>query len=165
MKIIDVRKQVNFMLKHIGGRKFDTESATLLATWLTTEDKKDIDYFKVELYQTRIGHFFLYEERNPESNVSRVVANRASQYNDWNADGQLIEPISYKEAKRWVKDKADQEVYDAIFKVDKEQQGTKIVTVRIPLSVLVSLRAKSADQNQNLSELVSDVLVDYAKKL
>ena len=156
---------MNFMLKHIGGRKFDTESATLLATWLTTEDKKDINYFKVELYQTRIGHFFLYEERNPKSNISRVVANRASQYNDWNADGQLIEPISYKEAKRWVKDKADQEVYDAIFKVDKEQQGTKIVTVRIPLSVLVSLRAKSADRNQNLSELVSDVLVDYAKKL
>jgi hypothetical protein len=96
------------MKRIIGGKKYDTETATKVASWTTSGySRSDFRFAHEELYRKRTGEFFLYGEGNAMTQWASSCGNMRS----WGSD---IMPLTEEQAKLWVEEKANQE-YETLF--------------------------------------------------
>jgi hypothetical protein len=97
------------MKKILSGRKYDTETATLVGEWWNGCGSNDFYYCVEHLYQKKTGEFFLYGEGGPMS--------RYAKYNGENSysSGENIVPLLLGEAKKWGEEHLDAEKYEKIF--------------------------------------------------
>ena len=120
------------MKKIIGGRKYDTTTATKVGEY---EDglKSDYRYFSETLYRKRGGEYFLHGYGHGRSRY-------ATQLGDgyWGT-GERIIPLSYEDARKWAEEHLDADDYESEFGAVGEDEGESVV-----LSVRVSPAAKSA---------------------
>ena len=97
------------MKKIINGKKYDTETATEIATTGSGGSRRDFYWWEETLYKKKNGEYFLVGEGGPASQYAVIVGT-----NEWSGDTQLI-PFTLEEAKKWAEDAMDGDAYEAEF--------------------------------------------------
>lgn len=96
------------MKKIIGGKKYDTETATVICENSFGESTSDFTYYEETLYQKKNGEFFLFGTGGAMTKYSE--GNGSS---SWGSS--KIIPLSWDEAKEFVEDHGDVDDYEALF--------------------------------------------------
>jgi hypothetical protein len=118
------------MKRIMNGVTYNTETATKIARW---EDpnlpSSDFLWTHVEvLYQTRGGAFFIHQKEEPLSPEGRTY--------------DTCRPISQEEARRWVVEGNDVEVYSNVFELPPEAAAEAAPGATIFLRVPQSLKTR-----------------------
>lgn len=96
------------MKRIINGKKYDTETATKVASWSTSGySRSDFRFAQEELYRKRTGEFFLHGE-------GHAMTQWAKSFGSARGWGEDIVPYTEEQAKLWVEEKANQE-YETLF--------------------------------------------------
>lgn len=107
--------EVEKMKKIINGKRYDTETATLIGE-ASYSNPRDFRHWYEELYQKKTGEFFLYGKGGPMSKYSRTTG-----LNQWSG-GACIMPLTLEAAQAWVEEHMDADEYEAIFgKVEEDK--------------------------------------------
>ena len=85
------------MQKVINRKLYNTETATLIASWSNDSEAGDPHYCHEELYKTMRGNFFLYGEGGAQTHWGNTNGKII-----WEGDG--IDPIDQEEAEQWIND-------------------------------------------------------------
>ncbi|MGM0157613.1 hypothetical protein IGI47_001927 [Enterococcus sp. AZ191] len=96
------------MQKIIEGKKYDTETATLIATY-EYSNQRDFNYCLEELYQTKKGAFFMYGEGGPLSKYAKEIGNNTT------SGSCEIYLVSEEEAKEFAMENLGAEDFEEIF--------------------------------------------------
>lgn len=64
------------MKKIINGKKYDTETATFICSYVFS-NRMDFHFYRKALYQKKTGEFFFYEEGGPMSCMARSYGNNS----------------------------------------------------------------------------------------
>jgi hypothetical protein len=83
------------MKRIINGKRYDTETATEVATW-GHGYRGDFDEVTETLYRTKSGAWFLHGEGGPNTRWRQTVGQ-----NEWSG-GEGIEPLTETEAREWL---------------------------------------------------------------
>jgi len=94
----------------INGRKYDTETASELATARNRNFQwGDFQAWEETLYVKRTGEFFLYGKGGAATKYATPVGHHSS------ASGDSIVPLTEEDAKRWAERHLRAETYEEIF--------------------------------------------------
>lgn len=96
------------MKKIINGRKYDTSTATELAS-VTSNPAERFYRTDETLYRKRTGEFFLYGEGGPMTRWAEPYGLTGSQ------SGSGIVPLTVEEAREWAEHNVDADLYEEIF--------------------------------------------------
>lgn len=97
------------MKKIIGGRKYNTETATEIAVYENDFGRSDFKYMIETLYKKKTGEFFLYGEGGPMSKYA------AEAYGGGRTSGEAIVPLTEAETKKWAEEHMDVDAYEELF--------------------------------------------------
>ena len=100
------------MKRVINGRKYDTETATLLASWNNGYDINDPNYVEEILYRMTTGEYFVYGRGGANSCYSKWHNGQ------WYGSNDII-PKSEPRARAWVEELANED-YKKIFGEESE---------------------------------------------
>ena len=139
------------MKKIIGGKKYDTETATLLGE-RTYSNPRDFSYIHEELYIKRTGEYFLFGEGGAMSKYRTWVDN-----NSWTG-GEKITPITEQVAREWVEEYLEADDYERIFGKVYED-GTMVVrTYSLPAYVADKLKREAVRRGIAASQLLVELI-------
>lgn len=142
------------MKKIINGRKYDTETATMLGEWANMSDYRDFSYFSETLYRKRNGEHFLHGEGNAASKYAESAGQ-----NSWTG-GSAIIPLSYESAQQWAVDHLDVDEYEAIFgEVSEDDDEEVVLSVRVPTSAKSALDRLAAKTGRSKGDLVAEAIL------
>lgn len=96
------------MKKIINGKKYDTATATCLASYSNGLSRWDFHHISEWLYRKRTGEFFLCGYGGPMTEYRRTIGS-----NEW-CGGEKFTPLTEAEARKWVEEKANDR-YEEIF--------------------------------------------------
>lgn len=96
------------MKKIINKKLYDTETATFIAGYKYST-RKDFSHVSEDLYQKKNGELFLHAEGGPASKYQKEVGT-----NTWRGSEKII-PESRFNAKKWVEEHCDADVYIKLF--------------------------------------------------
>ena len=108
------------MIKHIKGKKYNTSTADLKATWTNGLSENDLEYCKEYLYQKRTGEFFLHGYGGALTMYGRKK--------NKNGIGENIIPLTFEETEMWANKKLDEEGYNNVFGYSVIEGGDSIST-------------------------------------
>jgi hypothetical protein len=131
------------MKKIINGKKYDTETATCVASWSANCSTTDFGYFSEQLFSKRTGEFFLYGHGGAMSKYSVSYGN-----GDWGG-GEKIIPLTYQAAQEWAENHLDGDEYEAIF--GEVVEGDSKTQLSVSISTAAAERAKRAAAQAGLS--------------
>lgn len=97
------------MKRIIGGKRYDTETATLIGSGGGNAYPRDFHYYHESLYRTGRGAFFLAGEGGAMSHYSRPA------YGGGTTGGSGIIPMSAEEALTWCETHLSPDEYEGIF--------------------------------------------------
>ncbi len=101
------------MKKIINGRKYDTNSATLVAS-VNNGNNGDFGHWSESLYIKKNNEFFLYGEGGPMTIYGRELEDNSRGY------GESITPLNESEAKAWLEENGDCDIYENYFGIVEE---------------------------------------------
>ena len=146
------------MKKIINGRKYDTDTATLIGEW-SDGYPRDFRYQCETLYRKRTGEFFLHGEGGA---MSKYAVSHGD--NSWSGGEEII-PLSYDRAREWAEKHLDADDYEAAFgEVSEDGDESVMLSVRVPASVKATLDRLASQSGRSKAEIVADAIVAYASK-
>ena len=99
------------MKKIINGKKYDTETAKLLAT---STRGNGFDYCREELYRKRTGEFFIFGEGGAYTEYASHP-----ELNCW-GPGEKFIPLTEEKARKWAESYLEVDEYEKIFGIVEE---------------------------------------------
>ena len=142
------------MKKIINGKKYDTETAALVAEWDNGRYGSDFDRCSEKLYRKKTGEYFLHGDGGPMSRYARSCGQ-----NEW-CGGEQIIPLSYEAAQKWAEEHLDGDKYEKIFGEVPEDESKVSATFRLSASVLETVKRKASEAGVGISEYVESRLID-----
>lgn len=141
------------MKRIIDGRKYDTETATFVASYDNGRSVSDYQYVGHALYRKRTGEYFLESEGG-------AMTRYAERDGDGWRGGSVIEPLTYERARAWAEEHMSVDEYEAEFGEVPESDGEDVVlSVRVSPATRERLRRMAAEsgcsQGAVLDELVA----------
>lgn len=97
-------------IKIIDGKRYNTETATLVAEWANTYDYGDFKHCEEDLYLTPKGAWFTLGSGGPLSKYARSTGQ-----NSWSGSRDVITPMSPDEARAWLEDHGETEALEKHF--------------------------------------------------
>lgn len=85
------------MKKIINGKKYDTNTAELVAQWENDYPQNDFNYCSEDLYKTTNGRWFTCGEGGPMSAYAESSGNSTT-------GGEGLRPLTDEEARQWLED-------------------------------------------------------------
>lgn len=140
------------MKKIINGKKYDTDTAKIIAEWNNGYCCGDLKYCSETLYKKRTGEYFIYGYGGAMSKYSESQGN-----NNWTCGEEII-PVSYKAAKEWTETNANTETYESEFGEIKEDESKTIITISINADKAEAARREAAKKGISLSEYINALL-------
>lgn len=137
------------MKKIIGGKRYDTEKATLCGSD-SFSNPSDFNYWSEELYQKRTGEFFLHGKGGAMTQYAERV-----ELNSWRGGEKLV-PLTYDEAKAWTEKHLDADTYEKLFGV-VEDLDKITMSVSVPAAVADMLRKEAAKTGKTVSEIITEI--------
>lgn len=92
----------------IKGRKYNTDTARLVARDSNDLGWRDYRYYIESLYRKKTGEFFLYGEGGPASKY------RVRNGDCWDTGEQII-PLTNEKAREWIEQNCSVETYEELF--------------------------------------------------
>lgn len=135
------------MRKIIGGKVYDTDTATYIDERDNGRGFTDHRFLRQELYRKRTGEYFLYGEGGG-------LTPHADTYGDSMGWGEEIIPFSYEQARTWAEVYSEPEVYEQEFEVKDEDY--KILPVKLPQQLYDTLKKQAEEDNKTLKEFIVD---------
>lgn len=96
------------MVKIINKKKYNTETADLLAEWSDSFGWNDFRSVRERLYRKRTGEYFLYGDGGPMTRFAKTCGNERT-------GGEDIIPFTEDEARSWCEEHFDGDTYESIF--------------------------------------------------
>lgn len=138
------------MKKIINGKKYNTETATMLGSW-DNGIYGDLDSVSETLYRKKNGEYFVHGEGGPRTQYCEVIGN--TWYN-----GEAIIPMDYKTAREWAEEHLSVEEYEAAFGEVDESDETVTITVRIPAATKAALEREQSRTGKTTQTIVCELL-------
>lgn len=139
------------MKQIIKGKKYDTETATLLGERYHG-NPRDFGYIHEELYIKRTGEYFLVGEGGANTKY-RVWRDS----NSWSG-GEKITPITEQEARKWVEEHLDADDYERIFGKVYEDGTMVIRTYSVPAYIADKLKKEALNRGVSASQLLCELI-------
>ena len=136
------------MKKIIKGKKYDTETATLIGSD-SSGIPSDFSWWEETLYRKRTGEFFLHGAGGPMTKYAESCGQ-----NSWGY-GEHIEPLSVKTAMEWAEKHLRSDEYEACFGDVSEDDSKKIVTYSLPERTIEKLKVMAAESGRSMSDIVA----------
>lgn len=136
------------MRKVIKGKVYDTDKASIVASADNGLPVNDFRYAGETLYRKRTGEYFLHGEGGAMSSYARSVDGSMG----W---GELIEPMTYDDARTWMERNASAEEYEAEFGIPDED-GEHDLHVIISEVAWQSLSRAAAVRGVTVGAIVED---------
>ena len=86
------------MKRIINGKRYDTETAEVVAQWENDYPQNDFNYCEETLYKTKNGNWFVAGEGGPMSSYAKSVGNSTT-------GGEDLRPFTADRAYQWLEDK------------------------------------------------------------
>jgi len=151
IKYIIIIWEVVNMKKIINGKRYDTDTATLIGS-AGYSYSGDLEYWTEELYRKKTGEFFLYCKGGALSRYGRQTGQ-----NEWSG-GEKIRPLSLKEAQEWAEEHLNADEYEQVF--GKIEEGKTQIATWIADSVKAD-----ADQLREKGYTLADIFEAGVKYL
>lgn len=135
------------MKKIIGGKKYDTETATFLGE-RSHSNPTDFGYVYEALYRKRTGEYFLYGEGGAMTKYRTWIDN-----NSWTG-GEKITPITEQDARKWVEEYLEADDYERIFGKVYDDGTMVIRTYSVPAYIADKLKKEALNRGISASELL-----------
>lgn len=143
------------MRKIINGRKYDTETARLVAEDEGRENHDDpSSRYRDALYQKRTGEYFLEGWGGPNTKWAQTTGTLYGRM-----EGQGIMPLAYEEARDWMEGHMDADEYEAEFGDPDEQEGTVVLSVRVSAAAKAALDRACARSGERKGDVVDRLLL------
>ncbi len=139
------------MKKIINGKKYDTETAVLKGEADNGYPVNDFSYAKEGLYQKKTGEYFLYGVGGPKTRYATHHGNM------WSG-GEMIQPLTYDEARDWAEENLDADEYESIFGAVSEDETKAPLTLSLNASTIEKLKREASKQGISVSDLVSQLV-------
>ena len=139
------------MKKIIAGKKYDTETATMLGE-RTYSNPRDFSYVHEELYIKRTGEYFIYGEGGANTKYRQWIDDHT-----WTG-GDRIKPITEQEARKWVEEHLDGDDYERIFGKVYEDGTMVIRTYSVPTYIADKLKKEALNRGVSASQLLCDLV-------
>jgi hypothetical protein len=139
------------MKKIINGKRYDTDAAQECGRH-SYSNRRDFHYYSETLCKKRTGEFFLYGEGGPASRYARQV-----EQNSWSG-GELITPLTHKEAREWAEEHLTGEEYEAVFGPVEEDATKEVTTFYLRRDLVEKLRREASEKGVTLSALADQKL-------
>jgi len=97
------------MKRIIDGRRYDTSTATLIASYHAPYDMGDFHWYEEALYRTRAGAWFVAGEGHAASKYAEHFGQ-----ND-RGPGEGLEPLAEADARRWLEEHEETEALERHF--------------------------------------------------
>lgn len=141
------------MKKIISNRRYDTDTATLVAE-AEFGYPGDFAYYQERLYRKRSHEYFIHGEGNAASRYAKAVPGG----NSWRS-GEGIVPLSYEQAREWGEQNMSTEEYEAEFgEVLPEEDGTVVLSVRVSTAAKAKLDRHCRTTGRQTREVVDELL-------
>lgn len=140
------------MKKIINGKVYDTDTATKLGVWWSSNDVRSFSHCEETLYRKRTGEYFLHGEGGPMTQYARAVDT-----NSWSG-GERIMPMTYQEAQKWAEEHLDGDEYEAIFGEIVENDSTYMINAEIPAALAEKLKRRAAESGQSMRDTLIAIL-------
>lgn len=142
------------MKKIINGKKYDTETATVVAEWSTPDSWNSHTHTEETLYRKKTGEFFIYGEGGPQTKYATDMGQGA-----WMMGDKII-PLSFEAARKWAEEHLEVEEYESIFGEVEEDESKSVCSYRLLVSTQEKLRRKAAEAGVGVSELLESILAN-----
>ena len=142
------------MKKIINGKRYDTESAQLLAEWDNGYGTNDFKYCAENLYRKKTGEYFLYGEGG-------ALTIYAEDRGNMKCDGESIMPVSAEGARDWVEAHCDGDKYEEIFgEVEEPDLGeaSELLSILVPASIYTALRERKKSTGTTITAQIISLL-------
>ena len=140
------------MKRIIDGRKYDTETATFVASCDNGRSIGDFEYVGHWLYRKRTGEYFLRSEGG--ANTRYAVQDGTG----W-AGGSVIEPMRYDDARAWAEEHMGADEYEAEFGEVPESDGEDVVlSVRVSPATRERLRRMAAESGRSQGAVLDELV-------
>ncbi len=145
------------MKKNINNRRYDTDTARLVAEWSDSRySVTDFNYSEEELYCKKTGEYFLHGRGGARTRYARSVGQ-----NVWSG-GEDIIPLTQEEARQWAEECMDTEDYDAEFGTppESDDDSLAVLSVCMPVAIADKIRAQAKAAGVSISELIRSKFTD-----
>ena len=142
------------MKKIINGKAYDTDTATRLGAWWSSQDVRDWHHVEETLYRKRTGEHFLHGYGGPMSKYAR-----AEGQNSWSG-GERIMPMSYDEAREWAEKHLTADEYEEIFGeiVEDDGAGKQVISISVSPAKWENAKREAARRGIGISEYIESLL-------
>lgn len=137
------------MKKIISGRKYDTDTARLVAEW-ESGYPGDFQHFTETLYKKRTGEYFIHGVGGPASKYARSAG-----LNSWSG-GSAIIPQDYESAREWSEAHLDPDEYEAEF--GEVTEGESIIYARVPAAAKAKLERYCQQTGQTKGDVIAELI-------
>ena len=147
------------MKKNINGKIYDTETASLLGTWLNGYIQRDPRCEIEELYRKRTGEFFLFGMGCASSKYAVFVDGKG-----WQSGAKII-PLNYENARKWAEEHLRGDDYQEIFGEVAEDDSRTALSISLSASAAETARRSAALSGTTLSAYIESLIWLNAKKI
>ena len=142
------------MKKVIKGKKYDTETATVLGCFHKGA-KGELNYIREELFKKKTGEYFLYCKGGASTKYSVLVQN-----NTWSGSEKII-PLEFSDAQAWAEQNLKDDEYKSIFGEVTEDDESKVLTARVSASTLAKLQRHQSISGETIGTIVEKAIENY----
>ncbi len=146
------------MKKVISGRKYDTDTATMVGEW-SDGYPRDFRYECETLYRKRTGEYFLHGEGGA---MSKYAVSHGD--NSWGGGEEII-PLSYDRAREWAERHLDADDYEAAFGEVSEGDEDMMLSVRVSARTKAMLDRMAAQSGRSKGDIVAEALARFAESM
>ena len=140
------------MKKIINGKRYDTETATLVTEW-ESGYPSDLGYVCEELYKKRTGEYFIFGHGGAASKYATSAGN-----NSWSG-GSAIIPLSYDAARQWAEGHMSADAYEAEFgEVAEGDEGDVVLSIRVSQAAKAALDRMAARTGRAKGDILTELL-------
>lgn len=133
------------MKKVIDGKRYDTDTAQLLAEWETPDEYPgDLHYVCERLYRKRTGEYFIHGQGGASTRYARSTGPGS-----WGS-GELIDPMPEEKARKWAEEHLGGDEVEAIFEIPEEP-----TQIRVDGATYAKIKAESARTGESLGAVVA----------
>ena len=137
------------MKKIIENKLYDTEKATLVATY---HDKTCAE----RLYRKRTGEYFLHGRGNSDNDDYAVWRGNSV------TGSEQIKPLTPKMAMAWAAKHLNRQQYDDIFGSGADNQK-QTISLSLPVGAVNTLKNAAAEQGRTASGLIAEMILLYLR--
>lgn len=138
------------MKKVINGKRYNTESARYIGEYNAPYATNDFNWYCETLYLKQTGEFFLHGEGN-------ALTRYAEQYIDGVGYGEKLMPLTDDEARKWVEENLEVDVYDELFG-EGEEEKNKTFSLLLPESIYDRVKALATESDRTMKDIIVEKL-------